>query len=152
MIGRNNDLPWHLPADLQHFQRLTTAHTVVMGRKTFDSIGRRPLAHRRNIVLTRDPSYQPPGVEIARSLEEALALSKGDGEVFIAGGEEVYRRALHLADRLYLTVVHAVVEGDARFPEFDREEWTLSSEEYRPPDERHRFGLSFRRYDRRRSR
>jgi dihydrofolate reductase len=149
VIGRDNAVPWHLPADLRHFRHLTLGHPVIMGRKTFDSIARRPLAGRRNIVLSRDPAYRPAGVEVVDTLERALELVRGEDEVFVVGGAELYRRALPLADRLYLTLVHAQVGGDVRFPQFELAEWRLVEEERHAADERHPFAFTFRRYDRR---
>lgn len=149
VIGRDNRVPWHLPADLEHFKRLTTGHTVIMGRRTFDSIARRPLPRRRIIVLTRDSTYRPEGVEVAESLEAALSLAGEEGEVFVAGGADVYRLALPIAGRMYLTIVHAVVEGGVRFPEYDPAEWRLVFEERHDADARHRFPFTFRFYERR---
>lgn len=150
VIGRDGDVPWYLPADLRFFKRLTLGHTVVMGRRTFDSIGRRPLIGRRNIVVTRQPRFGASGVEVAHSLPQALELAEGEQDVFIAGGADIYRIALPIADRLYLTVVHAEVDGDVRFPEFDTADWELVSETRFEADERHEHAFSFRRYDRRR--
>lgn len=117
VIGRAGALPWRLPEDLKRFKRLTLGHPVVMGRKTFASIGK-PLPGRDSIVLSRDPAFRPAGARVARSLEEALALA-GSGEVFVIGGEAVYREALPRADRLYLTLLDRDFEGDARFPDYD---------------------------------
>src|SRR5688572_24314058 len=124
VIGRNNQLPWHLPADLKHFKSLTTGHSVIMGRKTFESMGK-PLPNRRNIVITRQANFRADGVDTAHSLEEAISLAKGDAEIFVIGGAEVFRDALNGADRLYLTLIHATIEGDVFFPEVDWSEWTL---------------------------
>lgn len=151
MIGRAGDVPWHLPKDLKHFKALTTGHTIIMGRKTFESVGR-PLPHRRNVVLTRDPTYRAEGVTVVHDLDAALALAEGEDEVFVTGGEEIYRLALPRADRLYLTVVHATVEGDTRFPEFDEAQWRRVSEEHHPADERHAHAFTFRLYERHRTR
>lgn len=148
VIGREKEVPWYLPDDLAHFKELTLGHTVIMGRKTFDSIGRRPLARRRNIVLTRDPSFRAEGVEVVGSLGRAFWLAAGDDEVFIAGGADVYRLALPLAHRIYLTVVHGTVDGDVRFPELDPSDWRLASEEHHHADERHRYAFTFRSYHR----
>jgi dihydrofolate reductase len=148
VIGRGNEVPWHLPDDLRHFKELTTGHTVIMGRKTFDSIGRRPLARRRNIVLTRDPSLRPEGLEVVGTLARALELAAGEEEVFVAGGADIYRVALPIAHRIYLTVVHANVEGDVRFPEFDLADWRLTSLEHHQADHRHRYPFTFRLYER----
>lgn len=149
VIGHRGGLPWHLPADLRRFKRLTIGHPVIMGRRTFDSIGRKPLPGRRNIVMTRDPTYRPSGVEVAGSLDDALRLAGDADEVFVAGGEAVYRAALPIADRLYLTVVHARVEGDTRFPLFDESEWRLVADERHDADARHPHALTFRTFERR---
>lgn len=150
VIGRDGGLPWRLPEDLKHFKRLTVDHTVVMGRKTFDEI-KRPLTNRRNVVITRRADFQPAGVHVVASLDEALALAAGEDEVFVIGGGEIYRLALPRADRLYLTVVHAEVEGDTYFPAFEEDGWVLESESDHPADERHAFAFSFRNYRRLRS-
>lgn len=127
-IGRDNGLPWRLPEDLKYFKRVTMGHPIVMGRNTFDSIGR-PLPGRTNIVVTRNRSWQAPGTVVAHSLEEALesgrraADSAGGEWVMVIGGAEFYRQALPLAERLYLTEVHAVIEGDASFPSIEPDQW-----------------------------
>lgn len=116
-IGKDNKLPWKLPADLQRFKKLTTGHAVIMGRKTFESIGR-PLPQRQNIVISRNPNFKAAGIEVASSLSKALEAAKGD-EVFVIGGQQIYAEALALADRIYLTLIHEEIDGDAFFPEFD---------------------------------
>ncbi|MEX2092686.1 MAG: dihydrofolate reductase [Pirellulales bacterium] len=130
VIGRGGQLPWHLSADLQRFKRLTMGHTIVMGRKTWESIGR-PLPGRRMVVITRQSGYRVEGVEVVGSLDEALALARaaGDDEAFIIGGAEVYRLALPRADRLYMTLVLAEVEGDTKFPDVDWETWARTETE-----------------------
>ena len=151
VIGRDGGLPWHLSADLKRFKKLTLGHAVIMGRKTFESIGR-PLPRRRSIVLSRDPSYAPEGAEVAGSLDEALALAAGEDEdedeVFVIGGGSVFAAALPKADRLYLTRVHAEVSGDVLFPDLDLGSWKLRSEERHAADERHDHAFSFLVYDR----
>jgi dihydrofolate reductase len=147
VIGRGGTLPWHLPDDQKFFRRLTLDHTVIMGRKTFEEI-RRPLANRRNVVISRNPAFRPAGVTVVPSLKEALALGATEREVFVIGGGEIYREALPLADRLYLTVVHAEVEGDTTFPAFEGEEWALESEEFHPADQRHAWPFTIRVYHR----
>ncbi len=122
VIGRDNTLPWRLPEDLAHFKAATMGHALIMGRKTFDSIGR-PLPGRRTIVLSRDPSWQRPGCERAASLDEAVALCSEASEVFIAGGEQIYREALTRADRALITEVELNPEGDAFFPPLDAAVW-----------------------------
>lgn len=163
VIGVDGGLPWRLPDEMKHFVRVTSGHTVVMGRRTFESIGCKPLPNRLNIVLTRDADYAvPAGVKTAASVAEAVKLaveivpdtfpgentSGGGGEVFICGGEAAYREALPLADTLYLTVVHANPEGDARFPEFDLARWKLTDEVRHEADARHAQAFTFRRYER----
>jgi dihydrofolate reductase len=129
VIGRDNTLPWRLSADLQRFKRLTMGHTLVMGRKTYESIGR-PLPGRRMVVITRQPDFRPEGVQVVHSLEEALAAAPADEqELFIGGGAEIYRQAMPLTDRIYLTVIEREVEGDAYFPELDLGGWMLVEEE-----------------------
>lgn len=149
VIGIDGRLPWQLPADLRRFKRLTVGHAVIMGRRTFDSVGRKPLADRRNIVLTRDPTYRAPGADIAGSLEDALRLAGDATEVFVAGGEAVYRAALPFADRLYLTIVHARVEGDTRFPAFDASDWRVIEHERHDADVHHAHPFTFRTLERR---
>ena len=147
VIGKAGGLPWHLPKDLQHFKQLTVDHTVIMGRKTFEEI-RQPLANRRNVVISRDPAFQPRGVTVVPSLEEALALGATENEVFVIGGGEIFRLALPRADRLYLTLVHGKVEGDTVFPPFDLATWALEEEEHHPADEKHPYAFTFRTYSR----
>jgi len=124
VIGRGNMLPWHLPNDLKYFKRLTTGKPVIMGRKTYESIGR-PLPNRVNIVVTRDKSFTAEGVKVVHTIDEAIELANaeciisGAEEVIVMGGAEIYKQSLPRADRLYITFVHAVIEGDAYFPEFD---------------------------------
>lgn len=122
VIGANNKLPWHLPDDLKRFKALTIDHSLIMGRKTFESIGK-PLPRRRNIVVTRSTASLGPGVTVAHSVDEALALVASEDEVFIAGGGEIYKQMLDRASRMYLTIVDTVVEGDAYFPDYDASAW-----------------------------
>ena len=122
VIGRGNALPWHLPADLRHFRRLTLGAAVIMGRRTFESIGR-ALPERLNIVLTREPGRPAPGCRTAGTLDEALAIAAGSPRVFVIGGSALYAAALPRAGRLHLTEIDADFEGDTRFPEFDHAEW-----------------------------
>lgn len=148
VIGRDNRLPWRLSADLKRFKALTMGHHLVMGRKTFASIGK-PLPGRTTIVITRDADFRADGIQVAHSIDDALALARSDDEVFVAGGAEIYQQVLHLADRMYLTRVHADVEGDATFPEFDDvTEWRLDDVEHREPDEKNEHPFSFLVYDR----
>jgi dihydrofolate reductase len=129
VIGSDNTLPWRLGADLQRFRRLTTNHTIVMGRKTFESLGRL-LPQRIHVVLSRDPAFAPPGVVAASSLSEALTHCTADDEVFVIGGADIYRLALPLAQRLQLTEIQRDFAGDAHFPEFDRSAWQETAREH----------------------
>ena len=149
VIGRRGALPWHLPEDLRRFKRRTDGHVVIMGRRTFESLGG-PLPNRRAIVITRRRDYDVPGATPAHSLDEALETARawGEQEVFVLGGAAIYALALPLADRLEITVVHAEVEGDTYFPEFDLAAWTLTDDDHREADERHPHAFSFRCYER----
>jgi len=121
-IGVNNTLPWRCAEDLKHFKALTMGHHMIMGRKTFDSIGK-PLPGRTTVVITRNSDLEIEGCVVVHSLDEALAACAGDEEIFIVGGAELYRQALPLVDTLYITEIQQEVEGDAHFPEFDRHAW-----------------------------
>jgi dihydrofolate reductase len=150
VIGRDNDLPWRLPRDLKRFRKLTMGHHLLLGRRTFEAIGR-PLPGRTMVVLTtRDASLVGDEL-LARSLEDALevARSRGETEAFIAGGEQVYRRALPVVERLYLTRVHATVDGDARFPHVDATEWHEIEREHYPVSEENSIPLTFLMLERR---
>jgi dihydrofolate reductase len=125
VIGKNGKIPWHIPNDSQHFKRITSGYTIVMGRKTFESIGH-PLPHRRNIVLTSSTTFAFPNVEVVHSMDDVLAISNVDN-VFIIGGEKVYQQFLDVAERLYITEIAFEVEGDTFFPEWDRQSFTLLS-------------------------
>jgi dihydrofolate reductase len=141
VIGKDNQLLWHLPNDLRHFKNTTSGHTVIMGRKTFDSVGK-PLPKRRNIVITRKP-VTIEGCEVVGSVEAALALCKDEQEVFIVGGGEIYKLSLNLTDRIYLTVIHKAFEGDSFFPELDKKEWKEVSREDHQPDDKNSLPYSF---------
>lgn len=141
LIGRDNALPWRLPEDLKFFKRTTLGKTVLMGRKTWDSLGK-PLPDRQNWVLSRDPAFAPAGARVFRSLQDALAAHAG-GELMVIGGAQLFREALPLAQRIYLTRVHARLEGDVRFPQFDAAHFRETSREDRPADERHAYPYSF---------
>ena len=127
-IGINNTLPWRIPADLQHFKRLTMGHHMIMGRKTFDSIGK-PLPGRTTVVVTRTPDLAIAGCHITHSLEQAIAACAGDDRVFIVGGAELYAQALPLVDTLFITEIQQEVEGDAHFPELNPSDWREVSRE-----------------------
>jgi dihydrofolate reductase len=141
LIGRNNELPWHLPADLKHFKTLTMGHHMIMGRKTFESIGR-PLPGRVSIVITRNREYVRPDIVIVHTLDEALAALPPRGESFIIGGSDVFRASLPLADRLYVTVIEHEFDGDTFFPEISNE-WREVSRQDHAPDEKNLYRYSF---------
>lgn len=150
VIGREGDLPWRLPDELQFVKRTTMGHTLLMGRKTYESIGR-PLPGRTSIVVSRNPDYAPhPDVIVVESFDQAIetAEARGETEAFVFGGESIYAEALPRADRLYLTRVHATIEGDAFFPRFDPTQWKLISDTPHPQDERHAYAFSLQTYDR----
>lgn len=133
-IGVNNTLPWRCPEDLKHFKALTMAHHMIMGRKTFDSIGK-PLPGRTTMVVTRDRDLKIEGCLIAHSLQDAIAACATDTETFIVGGAEIYAQSLELADTLYITEIQQDVEGDAHFPEFDKSVWQETAREVRSQTE-----------------
>jgi dihydrofolate reductase len=142
VIGRNNGMPWHLPDDLKHFRALTLAKPVLMGRRTFESIGR-PLPGRTNLVLTRTPNWSAAGVTVVADLEAALQAAGPAPELVIAGGAQVYALALPRATRIYLTRIHAVIEGDTRLPDINLQEWQETARELHPADARHPYAMSF---------
>lgn len=150
VIGCKGKIPWDLPADLQYFRHMTGDYPVIMGRRTYESI-RRPLPGRQNIVITHRLDFHPLGCDVVHSLEEALecARKRCPEEVFVIGGEEIYRAALPLADRIYLTRVHAEVEGDAMFPSLSDAEWHVVSSDRHGADEKHAYPFTFFIYERR---
>lgn len=143
IIGRDNGMPWHLPADLAHFKRTTLGRPVIMGRRTWESIGR-PLPGRRNIVVTRNAAFPAPGAEIVGSLEAAWRAVDGSDEVFVIGGGQLYAEALPGADRIYVTEIGETIEGDTRFPDLDPGDWTETLLGEHAPDERNAYRLRFR--------
>ena len=147
VIGSHNDLPWSLPADWKRFKSLTMGHHLLMGRKTFESIGR-PLPGRTTVVITRQSSYSPTEVLVAHSIEQALQLAAQDSEVFVAGGAQIYQQMLPLADRLSLTFIDKEFEGDTIFPNFEESDWKLIFKETREPDEKNAYHYSFLTYER----
>jgi dihydrofolate reductase len=144
VIGNNNELIWKLSSDLKRFKELTTGHPVVMGRKTYESIGK-PLPNRRNIIITRNLEYEVNGCEVVSSLEEALLLTNND--CFIIGGGEIYKQSLEVADKIYLTLVHKDFEGDTTFPELGKEWATIDTKDF-DADEKNEYNYSFIEYDR----
>ncbi|RMH36743.1 MAG: type 3 dihydrofolate reductase [Gammaproteobacteria bacterium] len=142
VIGRENQMPWHLPADLAHFKRVTLGKPVVMGRRTFESIGR-PLPGRHNIVLTRDHTFSAPGASVVHSLDDAIQLAGEAEEIMIIGGANLYAQALPISERMYLTLIEAELEGDAYFPTWSTDDWEIETETFRPADEKNAFNLRF---------
>lgn len=150
VIGKDNDITWHFPGDMKYFKSKTQGHVVIMGRKTFESMGAKPLKNRENIVVTRQRDYSKQGIEVVNSLENALEKAKtyNDDETFIIGGGEIYRQALPFTDRVYLTRIHAEYEGDTYFPELLPNKWDLVSEERHEADGKHAHPFSFLVYER----
>jgi dihydrofolate reductase len=147
VIGANGTIPWHLPEELKRFKALTMGHSIIMGRKTWESIGRL-LPGRKTVIVTRQPGYRVPGATIAHSLDEAIAACGDDGEIFVIGGAELYAQALPRAGRLYLTTVDAEVAGDTAMPEFDAGSWRETSSVSFAADDRHRYPFHCRTYER----
>lgn len=146
-IGKDNQLLWHLPNDLRFFKRTTTGHTIIMGRKTYESVGK-PLPNRRNIIVTRQTEYAAEGAEVVHSLMAALERCAGEEEVFVVGGAEIYQQALPILNRIYLTRVHVALPGDSFFPELDEQAWRLMAKDSHPADDRHAYGYTFEVYER----
>lgn len=142
VIGQNNKMPWHLPADLAHFKKVTLGKPVVMGRKTFESIGR-PLPGRKNIVISRQKNLSIDQVECVESIEQALSVLKNEPEIMIIGGATIYEQTLPMADQLYLTYIDLDCEGDAFFPEFDENNFLIISREHHSPDEKNSLACEF---------
>jgi dihydrofolate reductase len=147
VIGKDNNLPWHLPADMKYFKEKTMGHCVIMGRKNYDSIpGRfRPLTGRTNIIVTRQKNFSAPDCVVVNSLEDALseAKKKNETEAFIIGGGDIFRQSLMLADKIYLTRIHHLMDGDVYFPEIKTEEWKEESAMHYKADEKNKFDFSF---------
>jgi dihydrofolate reductase len=149
VIGRDGGLPWYLPADLKHFKRTTMGHHLIVGRRTWEEVGK-PLPGRTMVVVTRSRRFAPDGAQVAHSVEQALELAAEDDEPFIGGGSQIYRIALarDLVDRVHLTRIHAEVEGDTFLPDIDFGGWELVSEEHHEADEKNEFDYSFLVYER----
>lgn len=141
-IGRNNQLLWHLPADLKFFKNTTSGHTIIMGRKTYESMGR-ALPNRRNIVISSQPDLKIEGCEVVNSIEKAIEICKGEEEVFIIGGGNIYKQSLPICNRIYLTIVHHSFEADTFFPELNTQDWKEVSREDHHADEKHPYNYSF---------
>ena len=142
VIGRDNALPWRLPADLQHFKTITMGKPVIMGRRTFESIGR-PLPGRINVVVTTNAAFQVDGCHVVQSIEQALELTQEHDEIMVIGGASFYQQMLPHAVRMYLTLVHAVIDGDAYFPDYDESDWHISERQDFPADDRNQYDYSF---------
>jgi dihydrofolate reductase len=145
-LGINNKLLWHLSDDLKNFKEITTGHTIVMGEKTYESIGK-PLPNRRNIIITRIKDYEKAGCEVAHSPEDVLKLTENDNEIFIIGGGQIYKLFLPIANKLYLTEVDTSLEADTFFPKFNQDDWNLVSSTHHPKDERNEYSFSFNVYE-----
>ena len=143
VIGKDNQLIWHLPADLRHFKQKTMGHPMIMGRKTFEAIGK-PLPGRTTIIVTRQTDFKVEGCLVVHSVEEAIAKGKElDEQISVVGGAEIYKQALPFVDTIYLTRVHHTFEGDTYFPELQDEDWEQVSEEYHEPDEKNNYSYTF---------
>lgn len=148
VIGKDNKLPWHLPADLKYFKELTMGHPIIMGRKTYESIGR-PLPGRENIVITRKKDYTAEGCTIIHSISEVKELDeKRNDELFVIGGAEIFEQTFSIADRLYITVIEETFEGDTYFPHFNEDDWGIVSKEKGVQDERNVYEHYFLVYER----
>jgi len=148
VIGSNNQLPWHMPRDMKFFMNKTKGHYVIMGRKNFESINKKPLPNRTNIVITRDKDYEAPGAYVVHSLEEAIAKVGTDEEPFIIGGSEIYRQAISIIDRMYITRIYGDFEGNSFFPEVDYSQWRLKKKDAYEADEKNPYPYAFFIYER----
>ena len=142
LIGHGDELPWKLPADLRHFRRHTTGKPILMGRKTYESIGR-PLPKRRNLILTRRVGWQAEGTEVFHSLEDACDAVRSENELMVIGGAHVYGAMLPKSDRMLLTIIHARFSGDVFFPQFEPADWLIADREDHQPDETNQYAYSF---------
>lgn len=147
VIGKNNQLPWHMPADLKHFKRLTVNKPVVMGRKTYESIGR-PLPKRRNLVITQQPDFSAEGCEIFNSIDTAIEAVGDADEVMIIGGAGIYQQVIDRVDTMYLTIIESDISGDAYFPEWQEKDWDEVSNEAHPADSENPLPYRFTQYKR----
>ncbi|WP_417612288.1 dihydrofolate reductase [Owenweeksia hongkongensis] len=145
VIGKDNDLIWHLPDDLKHFKNLTKGHHVIMGRKTYESMGK-PLPGRTNIVITRQKDFKADGCILVNTIEEGIQKAEGDSQPFIIGGGEIYKQALKYAQTMELTEVNGEFDGDTFFPTFDESQWKEVSRTHHPVDEKHKYSFDFIQY------
>jgi dihydrofolate reductase len=153
VIGKNNDLPWHLPDDMKYFMQTTRRHTVIMGRKNYQSIPEkfRPLPNRTSLVISRQKDFSAPGCTVVHSMDEAMAFARqsGEEEVFIIGGAEIYQLGMPLTQRMYLTEIDVILPGDTHFPLYNSADWMEVSRTHHPADDRHQYSFDFVVYDRR---
>lgn len=147
VIGKDNTLIWRMPADMKFFKNLTTGHTVVMGRKTYESMGR-PLPNRKNIIITRDKNYKADGCVVINSFSDILMLCKDESEVFVIGGAEIYKQYMNSADKIYLTRIHYSFQGDAFFPEIPSSDWYETKRQDFAMDEKNPYPYSFIEFNR----
>jgi dihydrofolate reductase len=149
VIGKDNQLPWHLPSDMKYFKNQTWGMTVIMGRKSLESLGK-PLQGRKNIVVTRNKDWNVEGAEVAHSIDDAIELAKQTGvkEIFILGGAEIFKTSMPIADRIYLTRIHHKFEGDAYFPEVSPNEWNLVKSHFHDADEKNQYSHTFEVWER----
>ena len=145
VIGKNNDMPWHMPADLKHFKSITTGHHIIMGRKNYQSIGR-PLPNRTNVIITSNRQFYVSGCKIVHSLEEALTIAHeaNEREAFIIGGGSIYNLALPIIDKIYFTEIHAQIEGDVFFPALSNKLWSCVQKEFHSADEKNPYDYTFK--------
>lgn len=144
-LGKDNQLVWHLPDDFKRFKQMTSGHSIIMGRKTFESFPK-PLPNRTHIIITRQKNYNPQDCIVVNSMESALKVASKEENIFVIGGGEIYQLALPFADKIELTRVHQSFEADAFFPEINPAEWTLVSEEFNSKDDKHNFDFSYQTY------
>ena len=147
LIGKDNGLPWHLPADLAFFKKITTGNSILMGRKTYDSIGK-PLPNRRNIVITRNPDILIPGCEVVDSIDKALSITQDEEEVMVIGGADLFEQLLPDVSRLYITHIEGKLEGETYFPHYDVNDWLEVTRESHQPDEKNKYAYQFSIMDR----
>jgi dihydrofolate reductase len=148
VLGKNNQLIWHLPADLKRFKLTTTGHTVIMGRKTFESLGNKPLPNRTNIIISANKNFKAKNCVLAHSLQEAIFYAKADANPFILGGAHIYQQAIAVADVLDLTFIHHSFEGDVFFPEIDKAIWKETARQDFKADEKNPYDFSFVKFER----
>ena len=150
VIGKNNQLLWHLPKDMKFFKNVTWAMPVIMGRKTFESMGSKPLNGRKNIVITRQTGWKANGVEVANGVDDAISIAAASNykEVFVIGGGEIYMLAFEKANKIYMTRVHTEIDGDAFFPVIEKNDWKLITNTDISADEKHAYGFSFQLWER----